>query len=37
MREETGQKEQSYEGYKNVHMVMPTVFHGRNPLNKTLR
>lgn len=37
MREETGQKEQSYEGYNNIYMVMPTLFHGRNPPNKTLR
>jgi hypothetical protein len=36
-REETGKREESYEGYKNVHMAMTTVFHGRYPLNKTLQ
>jgi hypothetical protein len=36
-REETGKREEIYEGYKNVHVTMTTVFHGRYPLNKTLR
>jgi len=27
-REETGKREESYEGYKNAHVAMTTVFHG---------